>query len=198
MREVSPDAESKDRYVVVDAVGVCEGAKTESVPMERKPHVSSLQILFSRPRKTRLEMSHLRELAEPPRSTNYVSLWTAHAMLQKRPRKMATARLLLTDLIPLVRFAAGEDDELSPFAEQAERRFGKWLVAQKAAGREFSEAQLGWLYAIRDHIVAELSVSPEDFDLSPFAQKGGLGGAYAAFGEDLNAIIAELNEELAA
>jgi len=40
LQSVTPDAKSKDHFVIVDAVGVCEAAKTDSRPMERKRTVS--------------------------------------------------------------------------------------------------------------------------------------------------------------
>jgi len=36
LQSVTPDAKSKDHFIIVDAVGVCEAAKTDSRPMERK------------------------------------------------------------------------------------------------------------------------------------------------------------------
>ncbi len=40
LQSVTPDAASKDHFVIVDAVGVCEQDKTDSRPMESKPTVS--------------------------------------------------------------------------------------------------------------------------------------------------------------
>ncbi|MBV5328650.1 MAG: hypothetical protein JZU65_13610 [Chlorobium sp.] len=37
-----------------------------------------------------------------------------------------------------------------------------------------------------------------DFDYAPFAQEGGLGSVSQFFGDELNVIIKELNEALAA
>ena len=51
---------------------------------------------------------------------------------------------------------------------------------------------------IRDHIAANLGIETEDFDYAPFAQQGGLGKVYQLFGDQLNSIIEELNETLAA
>jgi type I restriction enzyme R subunit len=50
-----------------------------------------------------------------------------------------------------------------------------------------------WLDRIRDHIAASLRITPEDFDFAPFNQHGGLGAAYAALGDDLESVLAELN-----
>jgi len=37
---VTPDAGSKDHFVIIDAVGVCEAAKSDNRPLERQPKVS--------------------------------------------------------------------------------------------------------------------------------------------------------------
>ena len=40
LQSVTPDAKTKDHFVIIDAVGVCEQDKTDSRPMEQKPTVS--------------------------------------------------------------------------------------------------------------------------------------------------------------
>lgn len=62
----------------------------------------------------------------------------------------------------------------------------------------FIPKQIHWLKMIRDHIAANLSIEPDDFEYALFAQEGGLGKVYQLFGDQLNAIIEELNEMLAA
>jgi type I restriction enzyme R subunit len=51
---------------------------------------------------------------------------------------------------------------------------------------------------IRDHIAANLSIETDDFDYVPFSQQGGLGRVHQLFGDELNSVIEELNEALAA
>ncbi len=46
LKQASPDAEVKDRFVIVDAVGVCESDKSDSQPLERKPGVK-FEALFN-------------------------------------------------------------------------------------------------------------------------------------------------------
>ena len=45
LKSVTPDAVSKDHFVIVDAVGVCEQDKTDARPMEKKPSVSFDKLL---------------------------------------------------------------------------------------------------------------------------------------------------------
>ena len=62
----------------------------------------------------------------------------------------------------------------------------------------FSADQVHWLNAIKDHIASSLAIDQDDFKLVPFSQMGGIGKAYQLFGENLNSILNELNERLAA
>lgn len=52
----------------------------------------------------------------------------------------------------------------------------------------------------RDHIATAISIEPEDLELSPFNQRGGLGKAVNLFGGQsrLAGLLDELNEVLAA
>ncbi|MDP1704711.1 MAG: type I restriction-modification enzyme R subunit C-terminal domain-containing protein, partial [Sulfurimicrobium sp.] len=69
---------------------------------------------------------------------------------------------------------------------------------QDAASTGFTPEQMKWLEMIRDHIAANLGIEPDDFEYAPFAQEGGLGKVYQLFGDELNTLIEQLNESLAA
>ena len=103
----------------------------------------------------------------------------------------------MADIVSLVRYAIGTDDELAPFAEQVEERFQGWLATQEIAGRAFTDEQRQWLEAIKDHIAGSVSIEPGDLQYAPFAQRGGIGRAYAVFGDGLAALLEELNLALA-
>jgi type I restriction enzyme R subunit len=45
---------------------------------------------------------------------------------------------------------------------------------------------------------ASLAIELDDFDYVPFAQHGGIGKAYKVFGSNLQPLLDELNEALAA
>lgn len=53
-----------------------------------------------------------------------------------------------------------------------------------------------WLEMIRDHVVANLGIGPDDFEYAPFSQAGGLGKAHRLFPEGLQMIIDNLNVAL--
>jgi type I restriction enzyme R subunit len=61
-----------------------------------------------------------------------------------------------------------------------------------------AETLLAWLNLIRDHIATAISIEPEDLELSPFNQRGGLGKAHQLFGDQLPKLLDELNTVLAA
>ena len=112
--------------------------------------------------------------------------------------KGAGGKRLLTDLVSLVRFAMDEDNELVPFPERVSINYKAWLASQENDGEVFSEEQQKWLAMIRDHIAANLSIEPDDFDYAPFSGEGGLGKVHQLFGEQLPVILEELNQGLAA
>jgi len=187
---------------------------------EHKDEITALQVLYSKPYKHRLTFAEVKELAErieaPPYLWNESQLWNAYAALENAKVKGAGGHRILTDLVSLVRYAIHQDNELVPFPERVNANFNAWLASQKQhipspsqgggqGGGEnahhpepFTPEQLRWLEMIRDHIAANLGITPDDFEYAPFAQQGGLGKVYQLFGEELNTMIEELNETLAA
>jgi type I restriction enzyme R subunit len=168
---------------------------------KHKDEITALQILYSKPYKQRLTFENIKELAaaieKPPYLWNESQLWQAYAALEKDKVKGATGKRILTDLVSLVRFAVHQDNELVPFPERVSANFKTWL-ARHEQKKKFTEEQRKWLEMIRDHIAANLSIGMDDFDYSPFEQRGGRGKVYQVFGENLNTIIEELNGALAA
>jgi len=168
---------------------------------ENKDEIDALQFFYSQPHGERLHYRDLKKLAEaiqaPPRSWTPEQLWRAYEQLDKDRVRGAGGRLL-TDVVSLVRFALEQQDELAPYAERVHERFDHWMEQQRQQGRAFTEDQVRWLEMIRDHGANSLEIEIEDFDEVPFAQQGGLGNARQVFGGDLDTILNELNEELAA
>jgi type I restriction enzyme R subunit len=187
---------------------------------DHKDEITALQILYAKPYKQRLTFEAVKELADaiekPPYLWNESQLWQAYAALEASKVKGASGKRILTDLVSLVRFAIHQDNELVPFPERVNANFKTWLATQqqrpspsgRGAGGEgavkaggegrFTPEQLRWLEMIRDHIAANLGIAPDDFEYAPFAQEGGLGKVYQLFGDELNGLIEQLNESLAA
>ena len=87
---------------------------------------------------------------------------------------------------------------LKPFAESVTGRFNEWFMDKAKAGTTFNPEQTAWLNLIRDHIATSLSIEPDDLELAPFNQQGGLGKAHQLFGNDLPRLLDELNLKLVA
>ena len=50
----------------------------------------------------------------------------------------------------------------------------------------------------RSAIAASVTIEPDDLELAPFRQRGGLGKAHQLFGDQLPGLLDELNQVLAA
>ena len=169
---------------------------------DNKDEITALQILYSQPYGARqLTFQQIKELADtislPPRRWTPEALWTAYETLE-RTKVHGSTKTVLTNLVSLVRHALGQQDELVAFPDQVAERYTAWLHQQEQAGRTFTPQQMQWLGWIRDHIGDSLRITTDDFDYTPFAEHGGIGGAYSAFGDQLTQLLDELNEELVA
>ena len=168
---------------------------------ENRDEITALQALYERPYRQRLSFADIRSLAEalqqPPRSWTTERLWEAYGQLD-RDRVRGSGQRVLADIVSLVRYAVGEDNELAPFGERVREQFQGWLAMQETAGRAFTDEQVRWLEDIRDHIAGSVSMEMSDFENAPFNQQGGLGRAWDLFGEGLAPLLEELNLELAA
>ena len=168
---------------------------------EHKDEITALQILYSRPYKQRLTFAQVKELASAIERTQRrwtpENLWQAYERLDKSKVRGSGTRVL-TDIVQIVKFALHQEGELVAFPEVVNKRFEGWLAAQRQRGREFTPAQIDWLYRIRDQIAASMSITSDDFQYTPFVEHGGLGKAYELFGDTLEPLLSELSETLAA
>ncbi|MFB6144772.1 MAG: type I restriction-modification enzyme R subunit C-terminal domain-containing protein [Candidatus Nanohaloarchaea archaeon] len=170
---------------------------------ENKDEIDALNILYNQPRsEEHLTHQKIKELADkiekPPQNFTPERVWKAYERLEDDKVKGANSRKLLTDIISLVKFATGQEDELKPFEEEVEERYREWLEMHKSQGDEFTDEQLEWLDEIKEHIATSGEIEKEELQNVPFNQKGGLVKAHKIFGEKLDTIIQELNEELVA
>jgi len=169
---------------------------------QNKAQIDALQILYSRPFKQRLTEPMLKELEKKLRDTHATwtedRLWDAFAVTAPGKVKGRSQAGRFADLVSLVRFALEQQPVLAPFADSVSERFHEWLKDKTRVGAVFTPEQLAWLGLIRDHIATSLSIEPEDFEYTPFGERGGLGKAHQLFSEQLPKLLDELNEVLAA
>ncbi|PYT97537.1 MAG: restriction endonuclease subunit R [Acidobacteria bacterium] len=103
-------------------------------------------------------------------------------------------RKALVDIISMVKHAA---DDQRPLLTAEERV--KLAFAHVTTGRTFTPEQQQWLNLIEAHLIENLTIDLGDFDLLPvFARKGGLSQATRVFAGQLQDLIVQFNEAVAA
>jgi type I restriction enzyme R subunit len=171
---------------------------------QHQDEIAALDFFYQQPYQRRaltfemIEELHER-LAKPPLLLTTERLWSAYARVQASQVKGADRKRQLTDLVSLVRFALGLDGELRPFADDVDKRFQAWIFRHNAQrGTAFTPEQTEWLRLMKDHLANSCSINREDFDYAELADKGGLQKAWGLFGEELDGLMREMNEELVA
>jgi type I restriction enzyme R subunit len=169
-----------------------------------KNELLALQILYSQPYpKRQLTYASIKELAQrltdPPYHLTTADVWQAYKRLEASLVRGAPSDKVLTDIISLVRFATGQTDTLEPYSSRVEQRFNLWIGRQLNAGRTFNEEQMNWLKAIKDYLAANLEIAPADLMRDqPFSDWGGVVAARKLFGSNLNGMLDELSQVIAA
>jgi type I restriction enzyme R subunit len=166
---------------------------------EHKDEIEALQILYSRPYRSRLTYKQVRDLAEaihkPHPAWTTETLWRAYETLDRSKVRSSPERVL-TNIVSLVKFAIGKEAQLAPFPESVRQRFANWIAEQQGNGAGFSDEQVQWLTAISEHVATSMEIGSDDLESLPFSRQGGLGRAHQLFGDRLQPLMDELNEVL--
>jgi type I restriction enzyme R subunit len=101
-------------------------------------------------------------------------------------------------LVSLLRHITGMDATLTSYDKTVDKNFQQWLFKKQAGSLKFTKEQMHWLYMLKDQISTSLSIDIGDLDYTPFDAQGGRGKMCQLFGENMQTIIDELNEELVA
>lgn len=106
----------------------------------------------------------------------------------------ATHQKALLDIISMVKRAADEQAALFTAEERVTAAIDSVVV-----GRKLTADQAKWLDYIRQHLIKNLSIDQEDFDLLPiFAARGGWGRANRIFEGKLSDLLHDVTKELVA
>ncbi|WP_459980936.1 type I restriction-modification enzyme R subunit C-terminal domain-containing protein, partial [Mycobacterium avium] len=106
----------------------------------------------------------------------------------------ATHHKALVDIISMVKRAAIDEAPLLTAEERVNA-----AVAKVTADHQLTDEQAKWLEYIRQHLVQNLSIEREDFEVIPILfDRGGWGRANRVFDGQLDDLIKELNKELVA
>ena len=98
----------------------------------------------------------------------------------------------LADVISIVKHAATRQAPLLTAEERVNRAVDNFLAAHR-----LTPEQMQWLSLVREHLVKNLSMDEEDFDLTPLLNmRGGSAKARKVFGQ-LDEVITQLNEAIA-
>ena len=167
-----------------------------------KDEIKALSIFYNQPfRRREITFKMIREVLDklkmdkPLLSPHYV--WDAYTTLEEV--KSQKPENELTALVSLIRRACGLDTALIPFDKTIDENFQKWIFKQNAGQHNrFTDEQMNWLRMLKDHVASSFHLEVEDLDYTPFDSQGGRGKMYKLFGDEMNEIINELNEVLAA
>ncbi|MDC1056517.1 type I restriction-modification enzyme R subunit C-terminal domain-containing protein [Flavobacteriaceae bacterium] len=167
-----------------------------------KDEIKALSIFYNQPYNRReITFKMIQDvfdkllLEQPLLAPDYV--WNAYAALEEV--KSEQPKDELTALVSLIRRACGIDSELKAFDKTIDENFKNWIFKQNAGQHNrFTNEQMDWLRMIKDHVVSSYHIQLDDLDNLPFDAQGGRGKMFQLFGEEMNEIINELNEVLAA
>ena len=154
---------------------------------ENPAKVEAIRILLDRPKAWSTEaIEELKKklLAAPERFTTE-NLQRAHRIRYEKA---------LADIISMVKHAARHEEPLLNAEERVDRALGRVVF-----GKTLTQEQQDWLSRIREHMIVNLSIDPEDFDHSPVLNRaGGWVPADRIFGGRLKPLLDSLNEAIAA
>lgn len=167
-----------------------------------KDEITALSIIYNQTWKNRpLTLAMIRELYEamnqPPYNLTHERLWQAYGVSNPEKVKAISATRMLTDIVSLLRFEFGYDEELKPFSDVVNYNFRQWTFEKNAGHAHFTDEQMSWMRMIRDHVAASMSITIDDLSLPPFDDCGGLGKFYDLFGPNYETLLDELSLALA-
>ena len=157
----------------------------EKFVSENPEHIDAIEILLSRPNKWNSDA--LDELRDKLRKSDFTEkdLQRGHELVYKKP---------LADIISMIKHASNFEVPILNAKERVEHALT--IIMGK---KQFTDEQQTWLAYIKEHLIANLAISEEDFETMPvFERHGGLKAAKNVFGHDFNELINRLNEALAA
>ena len=173
----------------------------EAYLIEHRDEITAIQLL-EEAKERRIAFADIKQLADrisrPPHNWTPDLLWSAYETVHVGKVRHSD-RHTLTDLVSLLRYTVGVDDELVPYADRVQERYAGWLAQQEQTGTAFSALERWWLDRMVDVIAASAGIQPADLDQAPFTDKGGIDGALRDLGPDRAAsLLDQLNAELTA
>ncbi|MCX6273259.1 MAG: DEAD/DEAH box helicase family protein [Bacteroidetes bacterium] len=165
-----------------------------------KDEIMALQLFYSQPyRRRELTFAMIKDLVEvlvgEKPALAPLNVWRAYEQLESvtgQPKNELVA------LVSLIRRVSGIDAALASYDKTVDKNFQQWLFRKQAGTLKFTKEQMDWLYMLKEQIATSVHVDTDDLDYTPFDAKGGRGRMWQLFGNEMDNIIQELNEVLAA
>ncbi len=166
-----------------------------------KDEIVALKIFYGQPYQRReLTFAMIKDLVEKivldKPNLAPLSVWRAYEQLESvsgQPKNEMVA------LVSLIRKVAGIDTVLTHYDKTVDRNFQQWILKKNAGQHNrFDNEQMDWLYMLKEQIATSVHIEADDLDYTPFDAKGGRGKMWQLFGDEMENIINEMNEALAA
>jgi type I restriction enzyme R subunit len=168
---------------------------------EHKDEITALKIFYNEPHRRReLTSKMVKELltnikANKPRFAPSI-VWEAYRQLEETNPQSPKSEIIA--LVSILRRLTELDSKLTGYDLTIDKNFQKWVFSKQAGSLKYTTEQMEWLRMIKEHIATSFHLEVEDLDYTPFDAQGGRGKMWQLFGEEMNNIIDELNEALAA
>jgi len=192
---------------LIEAGGVLDTDRARSIVKswqayldEHRDEITAIHLAYEAGEQ-RIDFSHIQGLAariaRPPHNWTPDIIWNAYAAIDA-PRVRNCPKHTLTDLVSLIRYTVGIDNELVPYGERVREKYAAWLVQPEQAGVVFNHTERWWLDRMVSVIANSAGIRVEDLDEAPFIERGGTDGAIRDLGDRAGELIEELNAELTA
>lgn len=193
--------------VLLDAHGVVDTDRARTLVDswkayldEHRDEITAIQVL-TEAKGTRIDFADIQALADriarPPHNWTPDLIWSAYEVLDT-DKVRHSDRHTLTDLVSLMRYTVGADDELVPYGDRVRAKYVAWLAQQEQSGVTFSDAERWWLDNMVEVIASSAGIDSSDLEDAPFTTRGGIDGAVLELGVRAAVLIEELNEVLTA
>lgn len=165
-----------------------------------KDEITALQIFYNQPYHRReLTYKMVKEVLEKLKLEKPLlapmNVWRAYELAEGAN---GSPKNELVALVAIMRHACGIDNVLNSYDRTVDKNFQNWVFKKQAGTLKFTEEQMQWLRLVKEHIANSIHLDADDLDYTPFDSMGGRGRMWQLFGDEMNDIINELNEELAA
>ncbi|WP_435260960.1 DEAD/DEAH box helicase family protein [Tenacibaculum sp. nBUS_03] len=167
-----------------------------------KDEITALNIYYNQPHNRRnVTFAMLKEVLDKLKADKPLlapqHVWDAYAQLEEVKGEQPLKEL--TILVSLLRRVCGIDTQLQAYDKVVDDNFKTWMFQQNAGQHNrFTPEQVDWLRLIKEHIKNSYHIEADDLDYTPFDAQGGRGKMHQLFGNQMNEIMNELNNILAA